>query len=80
MKITLGKATGFDLVKTNSYRGFLLMVRGWEVSYVHYIQDYIGIAWSRSLTIGKRKWWFTDSWKVWAKKTPLGFRYVLKKK
>jgi hypothetical protein len=45
MQITLGKATGLELIRTDVYRGFLLMIRGWEVSYVHYLEDYIGIAW-----------------------------------
>ena len=80
MRITLGKATGLDLIRTDVYRGFILMIRGWEVSYVHYLEDYIGIAWGRTLIIGKRKWWFTESWKLWAKKTPTGIRYSLSKK
>jgi hypothetical protein len=80
MKITLGKATGFELVREESYRGFLLMVRGWEVSYVHFLQDYVGIPWNRILIVGERKWWLTDSWKTWAKKNKHGFLYALSKK
>jgi hypothetical protein len=80
MKITLGKATGFEFVGTNVFRGFILMVRGREVSYVHFLEDFIGIPWNRILIIGERKWWLTNSWKTWAKKNKNGFSYALTKK
>lgn len=78
MQISLGRnKTGIDIFRSKTKRGFLLMIFGWSFVYVHFLEEYIGIAWSRNLEIGKRRWWFTESWRLWAKKNRSGFKYAL---
>jgi hypothetical protein len=77
MTITLGKATGLVCVRTDIRRGFVLMLWGWTISYVHFLEDHIGIAWSRTFEIGKRRYWLTENWKVWAKKNKNELKFML---
>jgi hypothetical protein len=78
MTITLGKATGLVCVRTDIRRGFVLMLLGWTISYVHFLEDHIGIAWSRTLEIGECRYWLTEDWKVWAKKDKSGLKFLLR--
>jgi hypothetical protein len=78
MTIALGRATGFVYVRTEIRRGFVLMLWGWTISYVHFLEDRIGIVWSRTFEIGKRRYWFTEEWKLWAKKNKNGMKFLVR--
>lgn len=77
MDFTVGKDSGFSIYRQDNYEGFLLMIFGWEVSYTHFTDEYVGIAWTRQLVIGQTKWWITDRWKVFAKKDKKGLHYLM---
>lgn len=76
MQIALGKRTGVIGVRKGFQNSFILMLWGWELSYSHYLEDSVAFAWNRRLVVGKRKWWFTPDWKVWAKKDKRGLRML----
>lgn len=54
--------------------GFVVLIFGMEISYASY-ESHIGIGWTRSIVIGRHRYWLTRSWRIFASSTPRrGFR------
>lgn len=46
--------------------GFVAIIFGKEISYAHF-PEHIGISWRRSLVIGKRRWYFRENFRLFAR-------------
>lgn len=53
--------------------GFVLLIRDFEISYSHY-DPHDFISWTRSITVGKRRWWYRENWSIVASTPPFRYR------